>query len=147
MRLILGMMFTALIVVPAKASDGLERVKSQYDVPTTTDRLIDISEMNGLTVFNRIDHGRGAKNVGIDIAPSELLIVGNPKAGSLLMKCSSVSGIDLPLKFLVSEVDGKVWIYHNKLEYIKSRHQIEGCDKVITAISSTLMNIANKAAI
>ena len=55
--------------------------------------------------------------------PTQLLIFGNPKAGTPLMLASPTSALDLPLKALAWEDSGgKVWVSYNKPEYIKERH-------------------------
>jgi len=46
---------------------------------------------------------------------AEVLIFGNPKAGTVLMKKDPATSLDLPLKVAVyKDNEGKVWIsYHN----------------------------------
>jgi uncharacterized protein (DUF302 family) len=57
--------------------------------------------------------------------PAQLLIFGNPKAGTPLMIASPSIAIDLPLKALAWEdVDGKVCLSYNKPEYLKERHGV-----------------------
>ena len=55
--------------------------------------------------------------------PAQLLIFGNPKAGTPLMIASPTIAIDLPLKALAWEdANGKVWLTYNEPEYLKERH-------------------------
>jgi uncharacterized protein (DUF302 family) len=55
--------------------------------------------------------------------PTQLLIFGNPKAGTPLMVASPSIALDLPLKALAWEDgDGKVWLSYNQPEYLKQRH-------------------------
>jgi len=57
--------------------------------------------------------------------PAQLLIFGNPKAGTPLMLASPTSALDLPLKALAWEdSEGKVWVSYNKPEYFKERHSL-----------------------
>lgn len=62
--------------------NGLIQVKSQHSVQATTDKLVSTLKAKGMTVFNRIDHAQSAKNVGITLRPTQLVIFGNPKVGS-----------------------------------------------------------------
>jgi uncharacterized protein (DUF302 family) len=56
---------------------------------------------------------------------TELLIFGNPKAGTPLMIASPTVAIDLPLKALAWEdADGKVWLSYNSSGYLAERHSI-----------------------
>jgi uncharacterized protein (DUF302 family) len=57
--------------------------------------------------------------------PTQLLIFGSPKSGTPLMVAAPTVAIDLPLKALVWEdAQGKVWITHNRAEYLEQRHGI-----------------------
>ena len=88
-------------VLPAwGADDGLVNVPSKYSVPETLDRLESLIKKQGLTVFARIDFSGDAEKAGLKMKPSQLLIFGNPKAGTPLMIASPSIAIDLPLKAL-----------------------------------------------
>src|SRR4029450_12973509 len=71
----------------------------------------------------RIDHAAGAAAVGMPLRPTELLIFGNPPAGTPLMQAEQTIGIDLPLKALVWEdASGGVWIAYNDPAWLAVRH-------------------------
>jgi uncharacterized protein (DUF302 family) len=55
----------------------------------------------GMTVFAHVDHAAGAAAVGLQLRPTDLLIFGNAKGGTPLMRSAQTIGIDLPLKALV----------------------------------------------
>jgi len=75
--------------------------------------------------------------------PAQLLIFGNPKAGTPLMIVSPSIAIDLPLKALAWEDgDGKVWLSYNKPEYLKERH---GIPKELLKNISAIEALAEKA--
>jgi uncharacterized protein (DUF302 family) len=135
--------FSAQTVI---AEDGLVHVKSAHDVKTTADRLEKVLEAKGMTLFNRINHAAGAKSVGRQLRPTELVIFGNPKVGSPLMACQQTVGIDLPQKALIwQDKSGQSWFSYNRPAYLKNRHQIEGCDEVIAKVSKALENFAKAA--
>ncbi len=128
------------------AEDGLVHVKSAHDVKTTADRLEKVLKTKGMTVFNRIDHAAGAKKVGHQLRPMELVIFGNPKVGSPLMVCRQSIGIDLPQKALVWQDEaGQAWFSYNRPAYLKDRHKVEGCDEVIAKVTKALGNFAKAA--
>ncbi|GAM68297.1 inner membrane or exported protein [Vibrio sp. JCM 19236] len=130
----------------ADSSDGIITVKSAHDVNTTVDNLEKALESKGMKVFAVIDHSAGAKSVGIDLKPTELVVFGNPKVGSPLMVCEQSVAIDLPQKALIYEDEsGEVWLSYNDLRYLKQRHQIEGCDEVLNKVSKALANFAKVA--
>ncbi|VAV95597.1 hypothetical protein MNBD_ALPHA06-43 [hydrothermal vent metagenome] len=86
---------------------------SGYSVSITTDRLVSEIEAKGATVMARINHGAGGKKIGMDFGEVELLIFGNPKMGSPLMKQQKRIGLDLPLKILVWDENGQTMMGFN----------------------------------
>jgi len=99
-----------------------------------------------MTIFNRTKHSEGASKVGIELRETELIIFGNPKVGSPLMKCQQSVAIDLPQKALIwRDENSRVWISYNDPEYLKKRHNITGCDEVIAKIEKALFGITKAA--
>ena len=130
----------------AYAAEGLVTVASKHDVKTTTDKLESAVKAKGMKVFMRVDHAVGAASVGAKLRPTELLVFGNPKLGSALMNCAQTTGIDLPMKALIYEDDqGKVHLSYNDPAYLKSRHQMAGCDKPVGKATGALANFAKAA--
>jgi len=143
--LLLGLLM--LLSIAAYAADGMVVMVSEFPVTDTTDRLEQAVKKAGFTVMARIDHAAGAKKVGLELAPTELLIFGKPKAGTLLIQASPTVGIDLPLKYLVwQDANGVVQIAWNGPEWIKQRHQITGQDKLLGKMAGGLKKIAGTAA-
>jgi uncharacterized protein (DUF302 family) len=80
----------------------------------------------GITVFARIDHSGEAAKAGLKMRPTQLLIFGNPKAGTPLMNASPSVAIDLPMKSLVwQDEGGKVWVGYNSPAYMQQRHGLK----------------------
>ncbi|MGB6972943.1 MAG: DUF302 domain-containing protein [Desulfobulbales bacterium] len=135
------------IAFPALASDGMVNVQSTFNVEETADRMESILKEKGMTVFNRIKHSEAAAAVGIELRNTELILFGNPKVGSPLMKCQQSAAIDLPQKGLIWEDDNAtVWISYNNPRYLEKRHNITGCEEVISKIERALAGIAESAA-
>ncbi len=114
-------------VLPAWGAEndqnGLVSVPSKYPAAETLDRLEAVVRAQGLTVFARLNFSGDAEKVGLKMHPAELLIFGNPKAGTPLMIASPTIAIDFPLKALAWEdAQGKVWLTYNAPEYLKERH-------------------------
>jgi uncharacterized protein (DUF302 family) len=146
MRILLSCFLTVFFAIPALATDGMISLPSHHSVGDTSDRLVNLLETKGMTVFSRIDHAAGAQKVGIDLRPTALIIFGNPKVGSPLMKCSQSAGIDLPQKALIyQDEQGQVWLSYNDPAYLKDRHQIKGCEQVLNKITGALNKFATGA--
>ena len=64
----------------------------------------------------------GAAAVGMPLRPTELLIFGDPTAGTGPMQPEQTIGIDLPLKVLVWEdASGGVWISYDAPAWLAVR--------------------------
>jgi uncharacterized protein (DUF302 family) len=72
---------------------GLKTVPSNFSVKETLDRLSSFVKANGLTVFIRIDHSTNATQSGLQLRPTELILFGNPKGGTMLMQDKQTSGL------------------------------------------------------
>ncbi len=127
MKKLVPMLLMLFVTGLAQANNGLVSVKSAHDVKTTADRLEAVLKKKGMTVFNRIDHAKGAKSVGNDLRPTELVIFGNPKIGSVLMGCGQTIAIDLPQKALIwQDGSGQVWLSYNEPTELANRRRIWG---------------------
>jgi uncharacterized protein (DUF302 family) len=108
------------------AQNGLVCLKSAFPVKETLDRLTQLVESRGLTVFCRIDHAANAVSAGLNLRPTEVLIFGNAKGGTPLMQATQTIGIDLPLKALAWEdASGQTWLAYNDPVWLTARHGIE----------------------
>jgi len=96
---------------------------SNHSVEQTVEKLKNILQSKGVTLFALVDHSGEAAKIGMKMRPTKLLIFGSPKAGTPLMLAARSIAIDLPLKILIWEDDqGKVWVSYNSPEYLKERH-------------------------
>jgi uncharacterized protein (DUF302 family) len=128
--------------------EGLTSIRSEFGPKETMDRLQAEIRTHGMTVFARIDHAAGAAEVGLTLAPTELIIFGNARGGTPLMQSAQTVGIDLPLKALVwQDAAGKTWISYNEPSWIVQRHGLgvraEILDKMAAALSAISRAAAN----
>ena len=108
---------------PISNENGIINVPSNHSVDETVERINNILQTKGITLFALIDHSGEAEKVGMKMRPTKLLIFGSPKAGTPLMLAAPSAAIDLPLKILVWEdAGGKVWLSYNSPEYLQHRH-------------------------
>lgn len=146
-KFILSAMSILLFAIPVMAADGMVNVPSDFNVSETADRLENVLTQKGMTVFNRIKHSEGAARVGIELRDTELIVFGNPKVGSPLMKCQQTVAIDLPQKALIwKDENSKVWISYNNPSYLVKRHDLAGCDQVLAKVTKALSGMTKAAA-
>src|SRR5206468_2369788 len=89
------LMLTAMVAGLAEAAGGLVAKRSQNSVAETMNRLERAVTERDLVVIARVDHAGAAQKVGMVLRPTQLLIFGNPKAGTPLMQSAQSVGIDL----------------------------------------------------
>ena len=122
---------------------GLVTLQSNHSVKDTADKLVSIIESKGMKVFARVDHQKNAQGIDLTLRPTQVIMFGNPKAGTPLMNCEQSVAIDLPQKILIIEdADKKVWLSYNHPEYLKTRHNIKGCDTEIANIAKALNSVS-----
>src|ERR1700730_6908716 len=110
-------------MTPAAATEGIIDKPSNHSVEATVERLKNILQAKGVTLFALIDHSGEAEKVGMKMPPTKLFIFGSPKAGTPLMLAAPSIALDLPLKILVWEdAQAKVWVSYNSPEYLRQRH-------------------------
>jgi uncharacterized protein (DUF302 family) len=141
-------LFSAKAEASTMSEDGLITLASTFSVKDSLDRLEADLKTKGITVFARIDHAAGAASVGMPLRPTELLIFGNPKAGTPLMQSNQTIGIDLPLKLLGwQDADGKVWLTYGDPAWLARRHHLAAMtDANVGALGTMLANLAKAAA-
>lgn len=109
-----------------KIGEGIVAKPSARSVRDSLDRLEGILRSKGIQVFARIDHAGEAARVGLSMPPTEVLIFGNPRAGTSVMLAAPTAAIDLPLKVLAwQDAVGKVWLGYTDPSYLARRHGLE----------------------
>ena len=127
--------------------EGMTARPSNHGPKATMDRVAAAVTSRGMTVLARIDHAAAAAKVGLELRPTEVLIFGNPKAGTPLMQAVQTIGIDLPLKALVwQDAAGQTWLAYNDPQWLARRHGIDaGMERVVGAMADALAAIAQDA--
>jgi uncharacterized protein (DUF302 family) len=128
---------------------GLVTVESAFPASETADRLAAAAEAAGMQVFARVDHAAGAAAAGMDLRPTELLLVGSPRGGTPLMRDRQTAGIDLPLRALAWEdADGRSWVTTNDAAWIAERHGLgEASAAAVTVVSAALARLVGRATV
>jgi uncharacterized protein (DUF302 family) len=83
---------------------------SPRPVSETVSRLTGILTAKGLTVFAVIDQAAEARQVGMDLRETTLVLFGNPAAGTPVMAAAPLAALDLPLKVLIWDDGGQTTV-------------------------------------
>ena len=124
------------------------KVNANGDVASTMDALEAAVKGAGARVFARIDHAGGAEKAGLELAPSQVLIFGNPKLGTPAMQADPLAGLFLPMKVLVYEdADGQVWVtYEDPAEMLEDAQGVPSDADYVGKMTKALGKLAAKAA-
>ena len=145
MRLVIATLVLLLTAASAHAQALVVR-ESRFSVKETLDRLAAELEKRGMKVAARIDHAAGAKTVGMDMPPTEVVMFGNPKLGTPLMLSAASIAIDLPMRMVAwQDKAGKVWIGYTAPDMLKQRHGIADRDEQFQAMAGALDGLAKAA--
>ncbi len=74
---------------------------SPQSVPDTAAKLTAMISAKGMKLFAVIDQTAEARQVGLTLRETTLVIFGSPKAGTPVMAASPLAALDLPLKVLI----------------------------------------------
>jgi len=130
----------------ADAVTGIVKMRSHFSGMETMERLESLLTKRGLAVFARIDFSGDAQRVGLSMHFEQLLIFGNPKAGTPLMLAVPTVGLDLPLKALVWEDDtGTAWLAYVEPGHVIARNGLptelaENLRAVLPILESAISN-------
>jgi uncharacterized protein (DUF302 family) len=128
------------------ADNGIVNVPTQRTVEQGADAFASLIEAKHIILFARIDFAADAQRAGLAMPPSQLLVFGNPWAGTPLMLAAPSVALDLPLKVLVWQDEaGEVWFSYNATSYLQARHgapaelmkAIDGIGALVQAAAAT----------
>ena len=125
---------------------GLITVPSAHMGQQTFDRLKAAIEAKGpLTIMGSVDHSANAKGASLTLAPTWVILFGNPKMGTPMMAKQPTMGLSLPQRMLVYERDGKAYVTYNDPVWVAKRHNLTGEEARLKKIGGLLASLAKAA--
>jgi uncharacterized protein (DUF302 family) len=107
--------------------------------------LVDAIEQRGLTVFARIDHAAGAREVELELADEEVVLFGSPVSGTPLMQADARIGIELPLRMLVWSDGEQVLLGHNDPRVLAGAYDVSAHEQTLAQMAALLEALAAAA--
>jgi len=128
-KAVLALVTAAVIAPPLAAQpreNGVIKNRSAYSMQETIDRITkDIADKK-IKLFDVIDQAKLAKEAGVELNPSTLIVFGNPPLGTQFLTAKAESGLDWPVRLLVFQNDkGEVWTAYTEFAWIARRHGIK----------------------
>jgi uncharacterized protein (DUF302 family) len=103
---------------------GVVTKLSPRPVGDTVARLTGLLAAKGVQVFATIDQRAAAREVGLDLRETVLVIFGNPAAGTPVMAAAPLAALDLPLKVLIWDDEGQAKVTYYAPAALAARHHL-----------------------
>jgi uncharacterized protein (DUF302 family) len=103
---------------------GVVTKLSPRSVGDTVARLTGMLTAKGIKLFDTIDQRAAAREVGLDLRETMLVIFGNPVAGTPVMMAAPLSALDLPLKVLIWDDEGQTKVTYYAPGTLAARHHL-----------------------
>lgn len=128
-----------------QSAEGYVTKVSQENVTDTVTRLTELIEAKGMRLFAVIDQSAEARQVGLDLRETVLVLFGSPASGTPVMASSPLAALDLPLKVVVWEDQGRTCVSYVDPSVLAHRHHLSaelaaplsGMDALTTALIGT----------
>lgn len=122
---------------------SLIKKQSNHSVKETMDKLEALVIAKDMTIFARVNHTENAASVDMEMNDAEVLIFGNPKGGTMIMKKDSAAALDLPLRVAVYADDaGEVFVSYHDQHGLAALYDVEAVP-VLGVVSTALDNVTN----
>jgi uncharacterized protein (DUF302 family) len=106
------------------AETGVVTKLSSLTVADTTSKLTGMIAAKGMKLFGVIDQAAEARQAGLTLRETVLVIFGSPAAGTPVMAASPLSALDLPLKVLVWSDGGQTKVSYYAPATLAARHHL-----------------------
>jgi len=108
----------------AGSDAGVITKLSQRSVADTVSRFREMIADKGMTLFATIDQSAAAREAGLALRETVLVILGSPAAGTLVMQAAPLSALDLPLKVLIWDDSGQTKVTYYAPSALAGRHHL-----------------------
>ena len=108
----------------AQDEAGIVTKLSPLPVADTVAKLTGMIRTKGLKLFAVIDQSAEARQAGLSLRETTLVIFGSPAAGTPVMAASPLAALDLPLKVLVWDDDGQTKVTYYSPAALVARYHL-----------------------
>jgi uncharacterized protein (DUF302 family) len=103
---------------------GIVTKLSPLPVAGTVAKLTGLISAKGIKLFVVIDQSAEARQAGLSLRETTLVIFGSPAAGTPVMAASPLAALDLPLKVLVWDDDGQTKVSYYSPDALAARYHL-----------------------
>ena len=123
-------------------------MESQYPAADTVSRLEEALREREIPLFAKFDHAKNAKEVGLELRPTTVLVFGSPKVGTGLMQADQSISLELPLRISVWEDgDGSTWLAFPRMKQVAEEYGlgklpvVDKMEKLMEELAGTAGNV------
>lgn len=127
---------------------GLTLYEGQSSVAETVDKLEQELIARDIPLFAKFDHAANAKEVGLELRPTTVLVFGSPKIGTGLMQENQSISYELPLRISVWEDEngrtqiGFVRVKDMAVSYgLEKNEAVEKMDGLLDTLAKAAANL------
>lgn len=125
--------------------EGILTQESKFSVEETVSRLKAVLRDRDVPVFATFDHAENAQRAGMQLRPTQVIVLGNPRVGTRLMQDQQAIALDLPLRVSVWQDErGRVWAGHHSVEELAAEYGIKD-QAIAAALERGLRDLVAKA--
>ena len=135
--LLIGLMYS----VTATNGQDLSIYKSKQSVAVTTRALVQLINDSDLTFFDSISYEKIAQEHGVSIFPTKVVMFEDPELTKQLIACQPTTALDLPLKIIVWEEVGDIYIGFIDPRDMRKRFMLSECDGTIDQLSRLMIRL------
>ena len=127
-----------------RVSDASEVMtkSSPYSVAETVARFNEVVAAKDMKVFAVINYSGEADEAGLDLPETRVIIFGNPEAGTPVMEAAPLVALELPLKVLIWEDEGRTRVSYTAPGALAKRYglcadvarMLDGIDPLTDAV-------------
>ncbi|MDE5603349.1 MAG: DUF302 domain-containing protein [Helicobacter sp.] len=130
----------------ASLTNAMEPIKSKYDFNTTYENTKKFLIQKNMPIFAEFDHGKNAKEVGLELNSTKVIVFGNPKVGTFLMQENPEISLELPLKISIWEdAQNNAYIAYTDIKKLAKEYNIKN-NQVVENINKFLQEIVKNSA-
>jgi uncharacterized protein (DUF302 family) len=96
-----------------------------HSVQQTVGHFTNLLGQKGLKVFAVIDQAAEARQAGLELRDTTVVLFGNPASGTPVMDAAALSALDLPLKVVIWDDGGQAAVSYYSPTSIARRHHLE----------------------
>lgn len=103
---------------------GTISVRSPFPVTETVERLSAVVKARGIELFTVLDQRAAARGAGLEMNETVLLLFGNPRGGTPVMRARPLIALELPLRAVVwADDEGGVWVTYLDMAEVGRRYE------------------------